>query len=203
MSRPRSAPTLLTTAGAAAIIFACTVGEDAHVDEDDGPFDPDSALLVDSRDHLAVCLQVDATLAADTARLADQLHADLMSLRAAHTDWRAAGLDAGEVRVTIGCPGGPVPLDRIDDKGTGGAVVGPGLRTAPTPYRTYVHVIPDATASAILGDRLYGRAIAELAVVDDHRVAEISTALVIRASAIGTPEFRSGALAESVGLRPQ
>ena len=188
---------------AAIIIFACTVGDEHHHDEaDDGPLDLDSALLVDSRDHLAVCLQVDATLTADAPRLAEQLHADLMALRAAHTDWRAAGLDAGEVSVSIGCPGGLVPLDAIDNKGAGGAVLGPGLRAAPTQFRTYVHVISDATAATVLADRRFGRAIAELAAVDDHRVAEVSTAIVVRASALGTAEFRADALAQAIGLRP-
>ena len=208
MTTTRSAPvpaaTAATIAALAIIIVACTVGDEHHHDEsDDGPLDLDSALLVDSRDHLAVCLQVDATLTADAPRLAAQLHADLMALRSAHTDWRAAGLDTGEVAVTIGCPGGLVPTGAIDTKGAGGAVIGPGLRAAPTPFRTYVHVIPDATATTVLADRLFGRAIAELAAVDEHRVAEVSTAIVIRASALGTAEFRADALAQAIGLRPQ
>jgi hypothetical protein len=59
----------------------------------------------------------------------------------------------------------------------------------------------EAAKANILGGRPYGRAIAELTQIDEHRLAEVSTAIVIRASALGTEAFRSDALAQSLGLR--
>ncbi|MDQ3337968.1 MAG: hypothetical protein M4D80_22625 [Myxococcota bacterium] len=183
---------------AAIAALSCTVGEEAHQEPD--VLDLDSALLVRSRDRLQVCLQIDPALAARTDQLATTLRADLLALRTLHPSWRVAGLDKGEITVVVGCPAGAAVSQRIDEKGIDGAVVGPGLRSAPSLSRTHVHVVTDAVAMTVLGERSFARAIAELAVVDDHRVAEVSTALIVRASAIGTDAFRRDALAQSIGL---
>jgi hypothetical protein len=185
---------------ALAIIVGCTVGETLDEDEPESELDLDSALLVRSRDHLVVCLQIDPALVARTDQYVTQLRTDLATLQARHPDWHVGGLGQNTFEIVVGCPGDGVIPQLIDDKGTGGAVIGPGLRTSPTQFRTHVHVLGDAKAT-VLGDRPFGRAIAELAVVDEHRVAEVSTALVIRASAIGTDAFRDDALAQSLGLR--
>ena len=182
---------------AAILMLGCTVGEEAHHDD---VLDLNSALLVGARDRLQVCLQLDPALAAQTDQLAAKLRADLLALRAAHPSWRVAGLDRGEPRVVVGCPAGAAIAQQIDEKGIDGAVIGPGLRSAPTLSRTHVHVITDEVAARVLGERTFARAIAELAVVDDHRVAEVSTALIVRASAIGSDAFRRDALAQSIGL---
>jgi hypothetical protein len=181
-------------------IAACTVGEEHHHD-DDGVLDLSSALLVKTRDRLAVCMQLDPLLADQAPAFAATLRADLAQLGGSHPDWRIAGLDRGDVDVAIGCPGGALAAAPLDGKGTAGAVLGPGVSAAPSRFRTHVHVIADARAEAILGDQPFARAIAELAVVDEHRVAEVSTAIVVRASALGTEPFRTQALAQSVGLR--
>jgi hypothetical protein len=70
----------------------------------------------------------------------------------------------------------------------------------PSPFRTHVHVIADARAVTVLGDQPFARALAEVVHVDEHRVAEVSTALVVSASALGTEAFRMQALAECIGL---
>ena len=46
------------------------------------------------------------------------------------------------------------------------------------------------------------RARAELMKVEDHVLAEVSTALVIRASDLGTPSFQETWLTTGLGLRP-
>lgn len=181
---------------AVAIIVGCTVGEDPH--EREGVLDLGSALLVTSRDRLEVCLHVAPTLAAHAEDYATRLRADLALLQAQHPDWHAAGLGHDSFAVVVGCPESSVPLALIDDKGAGGAVMGPGVQAAPSRFRAYIHVLDDA--STVLGERPFGRAIAELVVVDEHRVAEVSTALVVRATALGTAAFRADALAQSIGL---
>lgn len=185
---------------AATAIFSCIVG-DTHV-EDEGVLDLDSALLVRSRDRLEVCVQVDPALAGQTDHFANLLRADLRRLQTTHPDWRAAGLD-GDFAVVVGCPGDAIASQLADDKGTFGAVIGPGLRAAPSQFRVHVHVMGDATAAVVLGDRPFARAIAELAVVDEHRIAEVSTAVIVRAPLLGGDEFRGDALAQSLGLRVQ
>lgn len=184
---------------ALAIIVGCTIGEELDVPEEDEPAF-DNALMVRSRDHLAVCLQVDPALAANTDAYVAQLRIDLQVLQSRHPDWHVGGLGQNTFEIVVGCPGDGVIPQLIDDKGTGGAVIGPGLRSAPTPFRTHVHVLGDAKAT-VLGDRPYGRAIAEMTQIDEHRLAEVSTAIVIRASALGTDAFRHDALAQSLGLR--
>ncbi|HEY5939124.1 MAG TPA: hypothetical protein VIU61_30945 [Kofleriaceae bacterium] len=179
-------------------IAACTVGEEHH--HDDSVLDLSSALLVKTRDRLAVCLQLDPLLADQAPALTATLDADLARLGSSHPDWQIAGLDRGVIEVAVGCPGNALAT-AVDGKGAAGAVLGPGVSAMPSRFRTHVHVITDARADAVLGDQAFGRAIAELAIVDEHRVAEVSTAIVVRASALGTEAFRTHALAQSVGLR--
>ena len=54
----------------------------------------------------------------------------------------------------------------------------------------------------MLGDERAIRARAELTQVDDHVMAEVSTALVIRASDLGTSSFQETWLPTGLGLRP-
>jgi hypothetical protein len=183
-------------------LAGCTVGESGHLPTNDEPVvDLSTALLVHSRDRLQLCLQIDPLLADQSASLVARLSEDVALLRAAHPDWQASGLDHGAVSIEIGCPGAAVVERAIDPKGAGGEVLGPGYMATPSPYRTHVHVIADSRAASVLGDRPFARALAELAQVDEHRVAEVSTALVVPASALGTEAFRMQALAESVGLQ--
>ena len=185
-------------------LAGCTVGEHGHAPSTAEPvLDLTTALLVHSRDRLQVCLQIDPLLADQTASLVARLEDDLALLRAAHPDWHASGLDRGAISVEVGCPGGAVVEGPIDAKGAGGAVLGPGLMPAPSPFRTHVHVIADARATTVLGDQAFARALAEVAPVDEHRVAEVSTALVVPASALGSEAFRMQALAECIGLAPR
>ncbi|HEY5927299.1 MAG TPA: hypothetical protein VIV11_36680 [Kofleriaceae bacterium] len=184
--------------------LSCTFSVDGHThDEPETVLDMSTALLVKSRDRLAVCLQIDPLLAEHTQVVAARLHADLVALADAHPDWQASGLDHGEISVEVGCPGGAIVDGPISAKGAGGVVLGPGLLEEPSPFRTHVHVIADSRATAVLGDEPYARALAELAQVDEHRVAEVSTALVVPASALGSEAFRMQALADSLGLQPR
>ena len=181
------------------VLAACEVPDVAYHD-DNSVLDLSSALLVKTRDRLSVCMQLDPAL--DAAALVATLRDDLAHLRQ-HPDWALSGLDHGGVEVTIGCPGARLVDAPMDGKGAGGALVGPGLTTAPSPYRVHLHVLGDARAATVLGDQPFARAIAELATVDEHRVAEVSTALVVRASALGSDSFRNLALAQCLGLRTE
>ena len=183
-------------------LMSCMVGDEGRYPDDDadGVVDMSSALLVSTRDHLDICVQVDPLIADRAGELVGRVQVDVTHLAEAHPDWAAAGLDHGAISVVAGCPGAATIDAPIDAKGTAGVVLGPGFTTEPSPFRLHVHVIADARATAVLGDALYARALAELAPLDEHRVAEVSTALVVPVSALGTEAFRMRALAESLGL---
>jgi hypothetical protein len=176
-------------------LASCEVGEPSH-SHGNGVLDLSSPLLVTTRDRLRVCVQVDPALAGEP--IATTLRGDLARLRDEHPDWPAAGF--GDAEVVLGCPGAGLvdaPLD--------GKVALPGTIATPLPgpYRVHVHVLAAARAAAVLGDQPFARAIAEVAPVDDHRVAEVSTALVISAPVLGTDAFRTLALAQALGLRTE
>ena len=141
-------------ATAFALSLACTIGEDPPTHTPEGIVDLESALLVRSRDHLQVCLQVDPALASQTAAIAARLRDDLGHLEA-HRDWSAAGLDRGAIEVVIGCPGGASVDHSLDAKGAGGSVLGPGMTMTPSPFRAHVHAIADTHAAAVLGDEAF------------------------------------------------
>jgi hypothetical protein len=92
-----------------------------------------------------------------------------------------------------------MPSGRLESKG---AQVGPGLSLRPSPFRTFVYVLDEAKAQEVLGEEQAIRARAELMEVSDHQMVEVSTALVIRASALGTTALREQWLPMGVGLQP-
>lgn len=193
----------IPAAAVLALGISCIMGEEHAQEHEHGPeLDPSSPLLVSSRDRLEVCMQVDTNLRSGVDQLVASLRADLQTLSTTHPDWRAAGFDHSEVTIAVGCPGDVSATTAIDAKGAGGVVLGPTDGSEPSPYRTHVHVIEDARAAAVLGDQPFARAVAEVMLVDEHTVAEVSTAILVRKSALGSKEFRDFALTEGVGLRP-
>jgi hypothetical protein len=162
-------------------------------------FTTDNALLVSERSALQVCVELDPALEAKSQELLAGLKADLASLEQAHPDWKKAGLGRAPVRVQRGCPGAAMPSERLESKG---AQVGPGLSHLPSAFRTFIYVLDEAKAQQVLGEQQAVRARAELMQVSDHQMVEVSTALVIRASAIGTADLREQWLPMGTGLQP-
>jgi hypothetical protein len=162
-------------------------------------FTTENALLVSDRDALHVCVELDPALADRSEELLGALKEDLAALEQSHSDWRRAGLGRAPVRVQQGCPGQAMPSGRLESKGT---QVGPGLSLRPSPFRTFVYVLDEAKAQEVLGEQRALRARAELMEVSDHQMVEVSTALIVRASALGTAELREQWLPMGVGLKP-
>jgi hypothetical protein len=127
------------------------------------------------------------------------LKSDLALLRERHPLWEKSGFGQAPVRVQLGCPGAAMPSARLESKG---ALLGPGLSARPSPFRTFLYVLDDAQAQEVLGKEQAIRARAELLKVEDHVLAEVSTALVVRASDLGTPAFQETWLPTGVGLPP-
>jgi hypothetical protein len=166
---------------------------------DHAEFTTENALLVSDRSALQVCVELDPALENRSEELLGALKADLAALEQGHSDWRKAGLGRAPVSVQLGCPGKAMPSGRLESKG---AQVGPGLSLRPSPFRTFVYVLDQAKAQEVLGEEQMIRARAELMEVSDHQMVEVSTALVIRASALGTAALREQWLPMSVGLKP-
>lgn len=166
---------------------------------DHSHFTTQDALLVTDRGSLQVCVELDPALEGRSEELLGALKADLATLEQSHSDWQKAGLGRAPVRVQLGCPGKAMPSGRLESKG---AQVGPGLSLRPSPFRTFVYVLDEAKAQEVLGEEQAIRARAELMEVSDHQMVEVSTALVLRASTLGTAALREQWLPMGVGLKP-
>lgn len=159
----------------------------------------DSALLMPERGGLGVCVELAPSLKGRSEALRAALEADVASLQARHPLWDKAGFGRAPAQVQLGCPGAALPSARLASKG---ATVGPGFTKRPSPFRTFVYVLDEEQARVVLGDERAIRARAELAQVDDHVMAEVSTALVVRASDLGSVSFQETWLPTGLGLRP-
>jgi hypothetical protein len=159
----------------------------------------DNALLVGERTGLQVCVELAPSLKDRSGELLGALKSDLALLRERHPLWEKSGFGQAPVRVQLGCPGAAMPSARLESKG---ALLGPGLSARPSPFRTFLYVLDDAQAQEVLGKEQAIRARAELLKVEDHVLAEVSTALVVRASDLGTPAFQETWLPTGVGLPP-
>ncbi|HEX5748224.1 MAG TPA: hypothetical protein VFZ09_18440 [Archangium sp.] len=159
----------------------------------------DNALLVGERTGLQVCVELAPALKERSGELLGALKSDLALLRERHPLWEKSGFGQAPVRVQLGCPGAAMPSARLESKG---ALLGPGLSERPSPFRTFVYVLDDARAQEVLGKEQAIRARAELLKVEDHVLAEVSTALVVRASDLGRASFQETWLPTGVGLPP-
>ncbi|WP_375766267.1 hypothetical protein NR798_31815 [Archangium gephyra] len=159
----------------------------------------EGGLLVAERGALQVCVEVAPSLEGRSEELLGALKGDLAEVERSHPDWGKARYGQAPASVRLGCPGGALPSGRLEAKG---AMVGPGLSTRPSAFRTFVYVLDDAKADEVLGGQQALRARAESLKVGDHLVVEVSTALVVRASALGTGSFRDAWLPTGLGLRP-
>lgn len=159
----------------------------------------EGGLLVAERRALQVCVELEPSLRGRSEELLSALQGDLAAMEAGHPDWEKARYRQAPVGVRLGCPGGAMPTGRLAAKG---AMVGPGTSANPSPFRTFVYVLDDAKADEVLGGQQVARARAETLKVGDDLLVEVSTALIVRASALGTPSFREAGLPTGLGLRP-
>ncbi len=157
----------------------------------------DSALLVAERRGLQLCVELDPSLEGRSQELLEALKSDVATLEASHPLWEKAGYARAPVRIQRGCPNAGLPAGRLESKG---AMAGPGVSEHPSPFRTFVYVLDETRAQEVLGDEPAIRARAELMKVEDHVLAEVSSSLVIRASALGTSSFQETWLPTGLGL---
>jgi hypothetical protein len=197
LSRPRTRAALHLAAMAGVLALAA-----GFVAQSAGPahaeLTPDNGLLVSTREDFRLC--VHATGAARTANLDARVTEAVAEVRE-HPDWEAAfGATGGGARAAVAgaCPAVELP----DGPLTRTSLVGPGLTEDPSPYRTWVHVLDDATADRLLGpDRDAMNVPAEMMRTDERNSAAVSTAVLVRAGHLDDPGFRGGLLTEGIGLR--
>ncbi|SEU36497.1 hypothetical protein [Stigmatella erecta] len=159
----------------------------------------EGGLLVSERQALQLCVELAPGLEDRSEEVLSRLQADVAALEGGHPDWGVARYRRAPVRLQRGCPGEGLPKRRLEGKGES---LNTGPTLAPSPFRTFVYVLDDASADAVLGGQEAVRASAETMRVDDHVLVEVSTALVVRASSLGTASFRETWLPTGVGLRP-
>ena len=191
---------LHVVAMAAVVVFTVHCGEsDTGNDEGIHPeFVGQGGLLVSDRDALHVCVEVGEKYRDDAETMVKLVQEGLSVLQAEHESWKHT-LFGPEPSVVLGCPAGVLPEGELLPKDT---VVGAGLTEHPSPYRLQIHVVGDAQAAAVLGERDGDRAIAEMMKIGDHVVAEVSSALVVRASAVEGEELATRWLPIGLGLSP-
>ena len=191
---------LHVTAMSGMVLAAVRCGGEAppNVLEDDVHFTDQSALLTTNRDALRLCVREAPSLRASGSRVTERVAASLKAV-GAHPDWAAARFGSKTPTVEAGCPGPELALERLEPKES---IVGQGRTSKPGRYRTVIHVLDEKTADRVLGERQAERAPAEFLRVDDHVLAEVTTALVVRESYLDDPEFTSRWLAQAVGLQP-
>ncbi|WP_164011405.1 hypothetical protein [Pyxidicoccus trucidator] len=191
---------LLHVVAMSGVVFAavrCGGEAPPNILDGDVHFNDQSALLTSNRDALRLCVREAASLRGDS-RAAERLGASLKAV-GAHPDWAAARFGSKTPTVDVGCPGPELALERIEPKES---ILGVGRTAKPGRYRTVIHVLDEKTADVVLGERNAERAPAEFLRVDDHVLAEVTTALVVRESYLDNPEFTSRWLSQSVGLKP-
>jgi hypothetical protein len=164
-------------------------------------FDLNSGLFVSTRDNFAVCVEVAAVLRPDRAALVDRLDSALETVRR-HRDWVTAGLGTGKPSVTLGCPTAEPPAN-LHRAASGDWPARHSAEQEPSPYRLWMYVLDDAAADQLLGrDANAASAAAEYMAVGDDRMAEVSTAVFVRAGYLADPAFAGNELTAAAGLRP-
>jgi hypothetical protein len=181
------------------LVLGVRCGTNEESDHEHSLLTFESGLLVKDRSALQVCVQMDPALeGARSQELLQTLERDLTAVKESHPDWQKARFDRAAPRVVLGCPGGAWPEAKLEK----GGVVGPGVTRHPSPFRTFIYVLDDAKANAVLGDLESGQMIAELMWEDEDSLVEVSSALIVRASVLGTSSFRELAFPQGLGLRP-
>lgn len=106
-----------------------------------GPF------AVSTRDRLRICVQVAPGL--DKEAVLKHIGTLLRTIQE-HQDWELAGYGDLAPTPELGYPGAQLPQHPIR---AAFDVVGPGKTTDPSPYRTAIIVVDDATAQTVLRDQ--------------------------------------------------
>ncbi|WP_155367999.1 hypothetical protein [Catellatospora vulcania] len=195
---------VLTTLTAAVVLAAVAVGlalasDHEHRDEAGPRLDTASGLLVSDRSALRMCVQGMSDADGQGVTRSAVMAGLQQAMR--HPDWRGA-YGPSQVNASVvldfACPAPRLPV-RYEPRTT---VAGPGLTATPSPYRVWIYVLDEPAADRILGiGETTAVAPAEL-MRESTTVFPVSTALIIRASALGDANTTTGGLLAALGLDP-
>lgn len=162
--------------------------------------DLDSPLLVNTRDSLRVCTTVAPKLETQRMDVAQQLTERMQRLQTTHPDWdkvydKVTSAPSFETDCTA-----TIPTNLFDPADA--TAVGRGLVKKPSPFRAIVLVLDEDTADMVLGTLDVSHAAYEMMQVSEYEAVEVTNALVVRNSFIGTQEFVEQYLSVAVGLNP-
>ena len=164
----------------------------------------DRGLLVNTRDRMRVCVEETPGLteAPGLAEPAPTVRAKLgraMQVVHQHPDWQAAGLGDRVPALEAGCRA-KIPSDKLD-RGNSQAV-GRGKTNNPGPFRTVIVVLDEARAARILGDRPATLVPFEMMCPTEEECVEVTSSVIVRESALESPDFINPYLTLAVGLEP-
>ncbi|HEX6287547.1 MAG TPA: hypothetical protein VFZ66_00075 [Herpetosiphonaceae bacterium] len=158
----------------------------------------DSGLLVNTRASLRTCMVTAPGLASKAPAIAQQLARGLEKVRQ-HRDWEPAGLGRAIPNIERACAGAQIPTRALEK----GSVVGPGMTTNPTPFRSVIFVLDEATADQVLGKGTNaGLFPFEMMAVGEHESVEVTSGLVVREGFVESADFADPYLSLALGLEP-
>lgn len=156
--------------------------------------DPQSDLIVSTRDRLRVCADIRV---ADQRQVTDRLTAGLKQVRR-HPHWELTDFGRRTPAVEDGCRA-TLPPDGVAK----GVVVGPGVTERPGPYRTVVVVLGGEEADRLLGGQQAALVPYELMELDPGTTATVTQAVVVRDTFVSSPQFVKDYLTPAIGLHPE
>ncbi|HEX6292739.1 MAG TPA: hypothetical protein VFZ66_26380 [Herpetosiphonaceae bacterium] len=160
----------------------------------------DSPLLVSNRSSLQVCAQVAPALQGKSSTIMNRLNERMETLRATHPKWNEVyGLSVASPRFNSNCTV-KIPTTLLDEADPW--AVGKGFTNHPSQFRAVVLVLDDKTADVVLGNLNVKHAAYEMMQISEHEAVEVTNALVVRESYLGTQEFVDQYMSVAVSLEP-
>lgn len=168
-----------------------------------------SPLGVDTRDRLAVCIQLMEDVQFDTDIAIGSAHAAFAELeKYPRWSWYAP-YAVGGVQIDLGCPTIPIlfrPLIGVyppsQPQTRPGSAAGTIVETA-SPYRSYVVVLPDKRMSEVLVPELEGRRSTEETLCPDNNCVEVTSGIYVSRTEFLNPSILGAALAIGLGIDGQ
>lgn len=163
--------------------------------------DLNSPLLVNTRTRLHLCVGVSPELQPRNLEIRERLQTSLHTLKNTNPHWNIVyGADNEVPTLENNCklniPAGSLSKDYNAN------AVGLGNVTNPTPYRTVFLVLDEQRADLVLGSAKVMLIPYEMMLISEHENVEVTTAVVLRESAIEDSEIIELHLPIGMGLEP-
>jgi hypothetical protein len=159
-----------------------------------------SPLLLNTRKNLRICAQVEPKLAGHRQEIMARITAGLENVRSNNPYWEKAYGSTAAPSVESACAVS-IPASLVDESDIN--AVGPGITSNPLPFRTVLVVVSDETASFVLGNRIAALVPYEMMKISDHEIIQVTSALIVRESALADPRVLRQYMPVAIGLSPE